>query len=898
MKKLLSVAVCLAVAIGAFADQPFRNHRYDSFKATPTEPGQIVFAGNSITNMHSWFEAFGSHQEVIGRGNSGGFAYELLDNLESYIDAKPAKFFVMIGTNDISSGQSVEITARRIQTIVRRVRLESPETEVYVQSILPRSSNPKPDYEQCNSVMSEWITSLNDPKVKFVNLSEVCAGVNGNSWWAYDGLHPRSVGYAAWTNEIEDFVGYPSIYPDNITDQSNSCGLSGVSASRVEQFAFFPTMEGDVFFFGDEQVHGGEWHELLRSPKIKDRGLLWGWGGITLDKAKNVVANSLSLHETKPAKIFLFYGIGGTNETNYRAIVDAAKNGAPDAEVFIVSLSPSTDATTNSNRVSFNETLKNIASEKQVTYVDVYTPLAENIADNIMHTNYISGRGYVVMANALAPYLAEENVNPVSLEEYEALYERRTARTIIGNALTEAMMLNYGSGLGQIADTQREDIEALFPSLIAAVNDPNLTVAMAEETVAEINQLIQAAYAGLNLPETSTEGNDVWYTLTSARGTISTLTASAGKLVGGPMPDDFTDGYNVWKFVSKGENTYDIINGQGEYLSPNAAHNSQLKTTATAPSEGWQISYSTVYPGAYVIYTSSAQINQTNQNNAVFNWYGTATPNRDDQGCAYYISLFGGTIGEPEPVEIPEAILTLTDTNFNGSFPYCLNSEDAAKVFALDSYTIAIDVTMNGNVAGRGAFICAADPSYDVLTVGTPTDTPYFALGHNGNKMSHLASSRSGDMFTASNIALPANTNMKIVFTANKTAAGTGTLCFYGNGVLDVERVYPLIGYELPIFSEIKANHPNANIYIGGGMANNAPYEICDGIIASVQFFDCALSAEQVAAINYTDLETSGIKEVEQQQNSSTDIFDLQGRKVYNPGKGIYIVGGKKVFLR
>ena len=153
--RISALLAAVIIALTALADGPFREHRYDSFKATPTEPGQIIFAGNSITNMHSWFEAFGSHQEVIGRGNSGGFAYELLDNLESYIDSKPAKFFVMIGTNDISSGQSVDVTARRIQTIVRRVRLESPETYVYVQSILPRSSNPKPDYELCNTVMKQ-----------------------------------------------------------------------------------------------------------------------------------------------------------------------------------------------------------------------------------------------------------------------------------------------------------------------------------------------------------------------------------------------------------------------------------------------------------------------------------------------------------------------------------------------------------------------------------------------------------------------------------------------------------------------------------------------------------------------------------------------------------------------
>lgn len=650
--RIISLALCAIAAYGsAVADGPFRAHRYDSFQATPTEPGQILFAGNSITNMHSWFEAFGSHQEVIGRGNSGGFAYELLDNLESYISAKPAKMFIMIGTNDVSSGVSAELTSRRIQAIITRVRLESPETEVYIESILPRSNNPKVDYENCNTLTKNYIAELNDPKVHFVNLSQVCAPLNGNRTWSHDGLHPRPIGYSAWCHEIEDEVGYPTVYPETITTQE-SCGLILSGAARVEQFPYFPVSEGDVLIFGDEQIHGGEWHELLRSNKIKDRAQGWGWGGMNLVQAKAVVASSLKDQAVKPAKIFLSYGIGGTDATNYRAIVDEAKTQAPDAKIYLVSLTPSANANTDAGRVSFNTTLKAIAEEKGATYVDVYTPLKADLAKNIMHTNYVSGRGYIVMANKFAEYLTEEGVNPVSLEEYEAVYTARARRNIIGKAMTRVLVdVTYGTKPGQTNPEYKERIDAKFNELAALVVKEGLTDAEANTAVGELDALINAAF---NMPAISNDTEEHWFTFASNRGNRY-LSTSGPALIGGPNKPVRTVGNDVWKLVDRGDNTYDIVNYLGEYISPVAGYNSAISVTEDRPSTGWQISFSNNTSGTYVIYTSNCQLNQTNRTDlAVVNWYsqaeGRTPPDRDDQGCAYTISEFEGTFVDPSVI--------------------------------------------------------------------------------------------------------------------------------------------------------------------------------------------------------------------------------------------------------
>jgi hypothetical protein len=47
----------------------------------------------------------------------------------------------------------------------------------------------------------------------------------------------------------------------------------------------------------------------------------------------------------------------------------------------------------------------------------------------------------------------------------------------------------------------------------------------------------------------------------------------------------------------------------------------------------------------------------------------------------------------------------------------------------------------------------------------------------------------------------------------------------------------------------------------------------------------------------YSNGETS-IEEVKSESGKMKTIYDLQGRKVENPSKGIYIIDGKKVFLK
>ncbi len=87
-KTLLTLLACICM-LGAWADLPFRNHRYDSFKVMAPAEGSILFLGNSITDMHCWPEVFktssGEYLPIVNRGNSGTISAEQSDNLETYL---------------------------------------------------------------------------------------------------------------------------------------------------------------------------------------------------------------------------------------------------------------------------------------------------------------------------------------------------------------------------------------------------------------------------------------------------------------------------------------------------------------------------------------------------------------------------------------------------------------------------------------------------------------------------------------------------------------------------------------------------------------------------------------------------------------------------------------------
>jgi predicted alpha-1,2-mannosidase len=185
-------------------------HRKEHFETLPDTPGEIIFLGNSITDGAEWFELFGGNTNIKNRGIGGDDTDGVLDRLNEVTSSKPKKVFIMIGTNDLAYGKTVDHISRNHEKIVRHIRSTSPATKIYMQSILPvddalHHTRPNVSMLEINRRLKEYCAK-ND--VTYIDLVPVFADDKGklNKKYSLDGLHLNGVGYQKWVEIIKPFI--------------------------------------------------------------------------------------------------------------------------------------------------------------------------------------------------------------------------------------------------------------------------------------------------------------------------------------------------------------------------------------------------------------------------------------------------------------------------------------------------------------------------------------------------------------------------------------------------------------------------------------------------------------------------------------------------------------------
>lgn len=131
--------VTAQLQLPAYPDSLFSSYyhqRYSLFKSLTKTEGDIIFIGNSITDGGEWQELFGD-LAVKNRGISGDISAGVLNRIQEVAAGKPARVFLMIGTNDLARGISPDSVLKNIMWIADYLRQETPSTKLFVQSVLP-----------------------------------------------------------------------------------------------------------------------------------------------------------------------------------------------------------------------------------------------------------------------------------------------------------------------------------------------------------------------------------------------------------------------------------------------------------------------------------------------------------------------------------------------------------------------------------------------------------------------------------------------------------------------------------------------------------------------------------------------------------------------------------------
>jgi lysophospholipase L1-like esterase len=180
--------------------------RQEGLAATPKGNPAVVFLGDSILARFAhgpgarvWRDTIAPYRAAdfaIGGSETENVLWEIdqgqLDGIA------PSVIVLMIGTNNLSHGQSAEDTAAGVAACVADIQAKQPSASILLLGILPRGPRPdaplRPLIGQTNGLLANLDNGGN---VNYLDLGSLFVGPDGRIPPAQmpDGVHPSTSGY-------------------------------------------------------------------------------------------------------------------------------------------------------------------------------------------------------------------------------------------------------------------------------------------------------------------------------------------------------------------------------------------------------------------------------------------------------------------------------------------------------------------------------------------------------------------------------------------------------------------------------------------------------------------------------------------------------------------------------
>jgi lysophospholipase L1-like esterase len=190
---------------------PFQADRRAQFRKLPNTGAEIIFAGDSLVADGPWAELY---SPIKNRGIGGETTAGLLDRLDEMTESQPQKIFLLVGTNCLAADIPVAQVIRNYRKILEQIRRESPQTDVFVISVLPvnqQLARGGPVHD--NATIQELNHRLQDlagqfERVAFLDAFDPLTDAHGDlrEELTTDGLHLNIDGYLILGRLLEGHV--------------------------------------------------------------------------------------------------------------------------------------------------------------------------------------------------------------------------------------------------------------------------------------------------------------------------------------------------------------------------------------------------------------------------------------------------------------------------------------------------------------------------------------------------------------------------------------------------------------------------------------------------------------------------------------------------------------------
>jgi lysophospholipase L1-like esterase len=182
-------------------------------EAVQSGQANVVFLGDSITDWLAtgdgavWWDQFYAPLNALNMAVGGTTTSEVLWQIETgqVASASPDVVVLMIGTNNLSNGQSPGAVAEGISAIVTNLQEQVPSTRILLLGVLPRGESPDDPYRTQIAEVNTLLAELADgDKVRFLDIGSSFLKPNGSisPRIMSDFVHPTMSGYLLYAGLI------------------------------------------------------------------------------------------------------------------------------------------------------------------------------------------------------------------------------------------------------------------------------------------------------------------------------------------------------------------------------------------------------------------------------------------------------------------------------------------------------------------------------------------------------------------------------------------------------------------------------------------------------------------------------------------------------------------------
>jgi beta-glucosidase len=229
---ILTALVCLSLSCGFLrADEsksdakpksctpevknPERHDKFmkDREKLEKNGPIPLIFEGDSITDgwrgggkevFNEYYKKFNTFNTGIGGDRTEHLLYRLN---EGEIDGlHPKAVMLMIGTNNLGTGQSVEDTIEGVKCVVKTIHEKVPEAKILLLGVFPRGHKPDDHFRGQIKQVNDALSKMNgQDNVTYLDIGEKFLEPDGmlSKDVMPDYLHPNAKGYKIWAEAVQ-----------------------------------------------------------------------------------------------------------------------------------------------------------------------------------------------------------------------------------------------------------------------------------------------------------------------------------------------------------------------------------------------------------------------------------------------------------------------------------------------------------------------------------------------------------------------------------------------------------------------------------------------------------------------------------------------------------------------